>query len=271
MLLKLNNLLYYLVVSFIILTLSPLQTPIILGIKDYLLSFWIQTAAFVTGSPTPIKLGMPIKIYFFKKYLNISVIKTTTVMLYEILIRSIVLLVLMLLFGGLQYLVIIKNNIYFIFPIFVIIISIIIFLFQYKSGGLIEKIKTKIFSSINELKGITNNWNTAIKITAIQIVLQLMSILRVMFIINSLSVESLTLLQISRVVLSTSFLSMISMIPGGYGIREISIIYLLQLEGLDYANSIFISLADRSLQTGIAMIFGIFSSIYFVNFHKKPV
>ena len=73
----------------------------------------------------------------------------------------------------------------------------------------------------------------------IQIVLQLMSILRVMFIINSLSVESLTLLQISRVVLSTSFLSMISMIPGGYGIREISIIYLLQLEGLDYTNSIF--------------------------------
>jgi len=268
--LELNNLLYYLVVSFIILTLGPLQTPIILGIKDYLLSFWIQTAAFVTGSPTPIKLGIPIKIYFFKKYLNISVIKTTTVMLYEILIRSIVLLVLLLLFGGLQYLAIIKN-IYFIFAIFVIIISIIFFLFKYKTGGLIEKIKTKIFLSINELKKITNSWNTAIKIIVIQIVLQLMSILRVMFILNSLSVESLTLLQISRVVLATSFLSMISMIPGGYGIREISIIYLLQLEGLDYSNSIFISLADRSLQTGIAMIFGIFSSIYFAKFHKQPV
>ena len=170
-------------------------------------------------------------------------------------------------FGGLHYLKTINYNIYLVFPI-LIIISIILLLFNYMSGGLIEKIKTNIFAIKSEFKGIINNLPTAVKITIIQIILQLIYIIRIMFLLKCIGVESLTLFQISRSVIATSLLTMISMIPGGYGIREISIIVLLQLEGLDNAKSIFISLADRSLQLMIAMILGIFASIYFTNFNK---
>jgi len=266
--LELNNLFYYLVISLIYYSLSSLLTPIIIGSKDYIMSFWIQTASYVTGSPSPIKLGIPIKIYLFKKYLNVPITKTTSAIIYESLIRIIVLFVMVPSFGGLHYLKIINNNIYLVFPI-LIIISIILILFNYMSGGLIEKIKRNIFVFKSEFITIIKNLSAAVKITIIQIILQLIYILRIMFLLKCIGVESLTLFQISRSVIATSLLTMLSMIPGGYGVRELSMIFLLQSEGLDNAKSIFISLADRSLQLMIAMILGIFASIYFTYFNKS--
>jgi len=259
-----NNFIYYLFFSVIFYFLSSTVTPIILGIKDYIISFWIQTAAYASGSPTPIKIGLPIKIYLFKKYLNTSVIKTTTAIIFESLIRIIILFILVPLSGGLKYLINIKQNYFFIIPIIVIIIIVMVF-FQYSSGNLIEKIKTNIFVFKTEFKRITKNLNITIRIIFIHIILQLIYTMRILVLINSIGIESLTFLQVARAVIATSLLTTISLIPGGYGIREVSIIYLLQLEGIDYANSIFISLADRSIQLMIAMFLGIFASIYFTK------
>ena len=53
------------------------------------------------------------------------------------------------------------------------------------------------------------------------------------------------------------------------GIKDISMVYLLGVEGLDYPNAILVSLSDRSLQIGISMILGIFASLYFANINRK--
>ena len=95
--------------------------------------------------------------------------------------------------------------------------------------------------------------------------------MRIKLLLNGIGDESLTLLEISRAIIITGLITTLSMIPGGYGIKEISLIYLLQLEGLDYSNSIFISLADRSLQIGISMVLGLFASVYFSNFNTRNV
>ena len=75
----------------------------------------------------------------------------------------------------------------------------------------------------------------------------------------------MTLLQVARVITMTRLITILSMVPGGYGIKELSIIYLFQLEGLDYPNAILISLADRTLSVSISLILGIISSLYFLR------
>ena len=251
--------------------LAAARTSIILGLKQYIKSFYIQAAAIVTGSPTPIKLGIPLKIYLFKKYLNIPIIETTSAILYESLIRIIVLLLLGLSFSGWQYFNKINQIIYFFIPLLFISPIIIMLLFRNIKGGLIDRIKLKLSELIDVFKHMISSWDLTVKILIIQIIIQLAFILRIKLLLNGIGDESLTLLEISRAIIITGLITTLSMIPGGYGIKEISLIYLLQLEGLDYSNSIFISLADRSLQIGISMILGIFASIYFSKFNTKNV
>ena len=134
-----------------------------------------------------------------------------------------------------------------------------------KTVDFIDRIKSKISAFRNEFKEIFSNWGLFLLITSIQIIVQLIFIMRINLLLNSIGIESLTLLQISRVVIATGLITTVSMIPGGYGIKDISMVYLLGVEGLDYPNAILVSLSDRSLQIGISMILGIFASLYFTN------
>ena len=96
-----------------------------------------------------------------------------------------------------------------------------------------------------------------------------MSIGRIILLLNSIGVDSLTFVQVSRAVITSNILSTISMLPGGYVVKEISLIYLLQLEGIDYSQGVLIALADRSFQLMIAMIFGAFSSVFITKYERR--
>ena len=265
---KPRYLIIYFLFSVFYLFLAAMRTPIILGIKHYIKSFWIHRMALVVGSPTPVKLGIPLKIYLFKKYLNISIVKTTSAILYESLNRILVLVVLGILFGGWQYLLKAKISVYLLVPIFTVIV-VLMLIINIKTVDFIDRIKSKISAFRNEFKGIFSNGRVFLLITSIQIIVQLIFIVRINLLLNSIGIESLTLLQISRVVITTGLITTISMIPGGYGIKDISMVYLLGVEGLDYPNAILVSLSDRSLQIGISMILGIFASLYFANINRK--
>jgi len=54
----------------------------------------------------------------------------------------------------------------------------------------------------------------------------------------------------------------------GGGIKEVSIVYFLGLEGISTPDAIIISLADRTFQILLSLIIGIFSLLYFVRFEK---
>ena len=254
------------ILSIIFYGLSSTLSPIILRIKNYKLSFWIDRSSSVAGSPTPIKLGLPIKILLFKKYFNKSIVSITSAIVYESLIRIIVLFLLALLFGASDYLVVRYDIILILLFIILIIMT---FISRYKNGKIISRIKNKILDIKSDLIVIFKNNRTNVIITFLQIILQLMSIGRIMLLLNSIGVDSLTFVQISRVVLTCSILTTISMLPGGYVVKEISLIYLLQLEGIDYSQSVLVSLADRSFQLMIAMIFGIFSSVFITKHERR--
>lgn len=246
--------------------LSSTLSAIILKIKNYKLSFWIDRSASVAGSPSPIKLGLPIKILLFKKYFNKSILSITSAIVYESLIRIIVLFVLAIFFGASHYLVV-RYDIILIF-IFIILI-IMTFISRYNNGKIISKIKNKILDVKIDLINLFKSYKTNLIITFLQLILQLMSIGRIILLLNSIGVDSLTFVQVSRAVITSNILTTISMLPGGYVVKEISLIYLLQLEGIDYSQGVLIALADRSFQLMIAMIFGAFSSVFITKYERR--
>ena len=63
-------------------------------------------------------------------------------------------------------------------------------------------------------------------------------------------------MSISKAVLLTTFISHVSFIPGGYVVREVSLVYFLSIEGVPYAFGTIIALFDRFFQTLIVFILG---------------
>ena len=63
-------------------------------------------------------------------------------------------------------------------------------------------------------------------------------------------------MSISKAVLLTMFISDLSFIPGGYVVREVSLVYFLSIAGVPYTAGTIIALLDRFFQTSIIFILG---------------
>ena len=102
----------------------------------------------VSGSASPIKVGVPIKIYLFKKYLGISAIQSTSAILFEVIIRIFILIIMGMILGSWRYLRVVDP---ILLSLFVFIICILFFYTiklktKSEENTLISSIKTKIIS-----------------------------------------------------------------------------------------------------------------------------
>ena len=265
---KLTSLISYFIISVFYLCISAIRTPIILDSKQYLKSFLIHRMSIILGSTAPIKLGLPIKIYLFKKYLGISTQKSTGAILYEIIISVFTIFILGAIFGSWVYIEKLDRNALFIgIPILLGLFFFLILI--YSSNNIVNLLRNKILDIIKALRKVFNRFDIAVKIIIIQLIIQLIFILRIKLLLNGIGIDSLSIIAISRAIIISSFITTISVVPGGYGIKEVSIVFFLGLEGISTPDAIIVSLADRTFQVLISLIIGIFASLYFTNINRK--
>ena len=259
---KLKFLIIYFIISAFYLFLATIRTPIILDSKEYIKSFLIHRMSIISGSTTPIKLGLPIKIYLFKKYLGISPLKSTGAVLYEIIIRVFMLFILGTIFQSWRYIERLDHFLLLIGTLILFGIFIYLILLN-PSKKIVMILRDKIRDIKKIISKVFNRFDIAIKIIIIQLIIQLIFILRIELLLKGIGIDSLSIIAIARAIIVSSFITTISAVPGGYGIKEISIVFFLGLEGISTPDAIIISLADRTFQLFISLIIGIFSSLYF--------
>ena len=262
-----NSILFWLIIFIIHLIVSSFPTALLCGVNRYLLCFWLQRLSLVSNYVTPFKIGIPIKIYLFNKIFKVKAGHVTSALLVELFTRFILLLITVLYFGGLQYSI--EDPLYTIIIILLaIIVGIIIIKKPYNNYfKLISKTYPFIDDIMNALK---NNLFSAYKIitvTFISGIILFLAIIRVFVIAKGLNIDDISFMSISKAVLLTIFISDLSFIPGGYVVREVSLVYFLSIAGVPYTSATIIALLDRFFQTSLIFILGSTSILVLKNFY----
>ena len=252
--------------------ISSLPTPIFIGDDHYMSSFWLHRLSLVSSYISPVKIGLPIKVYFFKKYLGISVSRTSAAVIFESTIYILIVIFAGILFGGTKYITFDRRLIL----ILCIVIAFLFLLRKYfkqflKSSRLIRiaRFTRNVRNSVNDgLK----NWQRSLLVTGILLIVTTLTIWRVDILLLAIG-EPLSFMQVSRTVLVTSLLATISMVPSGFVVHEVALSFFLVQEGVSLEGSILVVLLDRVLATGSSFVLGSIASLViikkFVNLDRK--
>lgn len=263
----LSSILFYLIIFIIHLIVSSFPTALLCGVDRYLLCFWMHRLSLVSSYVTPIKIGMPIKIYLFYKLFNIKASHTTSALLVEVLLRLCYLFIAVLYFGGFQYSI--EDPQYLIILILLaVILGIIIIKKPYNNYF---KPISKFYSFCDEIKDVFKNnlfsSNKLISVAFINGMILFLAIFRIFIIAKGINIDDISFMSISKAVLFTIFVSHISFVPGGYVVREASLVYFLSIAGVPYALGTIIALFDRFFQTLITYILGAISFLVFKKYY----
>jgi uncharacterized protein (TIRG00374 family) len=256
--LRIDCLIWYFMILMIYYILSSMITPIFIGDKRFVMSFWLHRLSLVSSYITPVKVGLPLKIYFFKKYLSVPISKTSSSILLETSVSVVSMLLMGLMLGGYKYVIFNYNMIKYI--LLMILAAVILFLI-FKNSRLFVRFRNFLKSICSVLKASFMDRKKFILIISILILLIFLSVARMQAIVLSLA-GHFSFVKMARAVLISSFVAAISMIPGGVGVREVTLIYFLVQEGLPKEEALLVSLFDRVIVTIGGFVLGIVASFF---------
>ena len=252
-----NYILIYCTVYLIQYYIITLSVPILLGIKNTLVTFYIARYSTIFNNISPLKVGLPVKAYLFKKYLNIDPSHSSGAMSIEISAHITITLFACAIIG--------INNIldnykvsYELILLFVLLIVIIIILFL---------LVISFFSSrvLNFFKKTYRFYLSLLKVperilyTYIISSLSLLIMIFRMYLLIVASGGEMKFYNVALIILTTNFVSMVSIIPAGYVVRELTGVFLFVQFGLDLNLAAIVLIIDRMVTIVITFSLGIFS------------
>lgn len=236
------------------------------GFKSNLISCYLSLTMSLTGNYiTPIKLGLPLRVYFYKNLLDIPVAAGTSLITTEMLTGAILPLILAIV--GIFYF---YPQIGFVAPLFLLLMIFIFLAFviytpkpiinffesrKDENNGLSKFIKLLLNLHVNF---ITQSGKGIVAAILFYLSILLLQTLRLWFVIY-LFAEPPGFIHLLFILTISLTIGNISFIPMGLGTRDISLIFLLINSGLqsEFATSVAIIL--RLLSPGWPLILGIIS------------
>ncbi len=217
---------------------------------------YIHFSTLAAHYSTPVKIGIPVAIYLFKKIENIEYSKSTAMLFIEIAVST-SLCGLIALVGIPAILGISLNNVVAIIFIGALGLFFVLLLFNYwhKKSSKQYRLIDYLFKTIGAMQCVTSS-----KLT---IYIMLSMLLRLvdglnLFLLCWFFLEELTLWE-SVITTSTAFfIGTISMIPMGLGSRDISILLLLHHYNVANDSAVLIVSLQRVLTTGLSFVLGIY-------------
>ena len=265
-----KNLLVILVVSVLSIGIYTLEIYFLLRSSNEFIAFWktylVLTASMSTNYVTPLKVGIPLRVYLYNKVFNLSMGIGSALISIETLLG--------LLIPGFLSIV----GIYFIFPdvslllpivLLVILAIVVIIVFSVDPAQFIKFLGRMFSQSVTEKvgqflvnlrKGFLGISVKTLAIVIFFVVLNLMvTSLRLSLIIKYLGGDADYLGVFFARVISVTFGS-VSMIPMGLGVRDASVTFLLTNLGLSKEVAFTSALVERLFSPGLPLILGLISS-----------
>jgi len=224
--------------------------------------YLILTSSLATNYVNPVKIGLPLRAYLYKKVLNIPLSVGTASLGIEIftqifLLSVVSIIAIMNLFTNYS----IKMPLLAITLLLILIILITSF----------EPTKLKRYTNrlpfenvINRLIDVGNSVQDGIKRTEIKSLLLFSFLIFVMYIISAIRLfvilmifgVGITPLHVVYVQFISGLLATVSMIPMGLGVKDASIVFLLMNLGVPNEVAISAALIERTLTTGLNFVLG---------------
>lgn len=233
-------------------------------------SFWnlyrIQTTSLATSLLTPFRLGIPMKVWLYKKYFGVPYANGAGIVSLEIFVPF-------TLMGtvGASGIIIYLDPRYFLIPVLIVLLalalSLVLLRFEpmtivryFKLDPSRKLIKRFISGARRFQIGIRSTSRSAIFIVYFMIVVRhLLAALRLwgiclLFNAQVSFVDCIFILALSQTI------GTLSILPMGMGVIEASLIFLLSLVGINSATSLSISVMQRLLTSGVVLVLGAISA-----------
>jgi len=265
---------WFIVFSLFFMILQKLIAPLIIVVifksinqkSNYWSLLWITMFSTAANSSVPFPAGVPVRIFLQKKIIGIPYTSSTSELVIEMFLSYTCMVITCIITGILflgpvfrQHLLLIKNSISYDFTTigFIVLCIVLICFFIKKFKGKITEYMTQTLDQI---------FKTRLQILFIALCLIIISIL-----ISLLRLEMLLFamgFHISKASLLPAMLlsylaGVISFIPMGMGVRDISLSGLLVLLGIPLASAAVVAAVDRILLSIIYLIGSIIASYIF--------
>ena len=235
--------------------------------------YHVIMAALSLAYSIPINIGVPIRIFLFKQLLQIGYSVSIGIVLFDLILSYAITGGIALI--GIQVLFPTHQSIILSFSIIVVLMLLItiysvrnINIENEKSSGLFALPKKYAHWIFLKLRPAFAQLN--LKTIAINSVLFVAGIILASLRLESILLgmgEDLQLLKVAFIACIAYALGMISMIPLGFGVREITMIILLEQSGIDVDVAATSALIERLMTTGLGFCLGLFS-IYHMGLRK---
>ena len=258
---RIDGILFYTLILFAHYLISSLPTPIYIGDKRFFSSFLLHRLSLVSGYLFPLKIGLPMKVYFFKKYLDVPVNKTSAAIFFEASVHVVLITAGGILLGGTKYIFLDIRTV-----ILLGLGGLVLFLLFWKYSARltrfswVRKIEDFLIKTKESFVESSRNKARVSLIFVLYIMMILLYISRVGILLSAINAP-LPFLQIARAVLISSFITTLSMVPGGYAVREASLSFFLVQEGIALEATLIVAFLDRILSTGTSFLLGGMSSL----------
>lgn len=265
-----GNIVLILISSFISIGIYSLEVLVLLSANDRTISLWkaylVLTASMSTNYVTPVKIGIPLRVYLYNQIFGINYGAGSALVAIEAVMGLVVPILLavpgiILLFNG-------SNIAILIVAITLIVLCMIGFLilkpasigkilrrlFSKKFGDRVETFVYNLQSGLKKVKP-----RTLLMITILLIMNFLVTSWRLYLIMESLGGE-LSFLKVffARVISITA--GSLSMIPMGLGVRDASVTFLLSSLGLSRDIAVTTALVERLFSPGFPLLLGLISA-----------
>ena len=233
----------------------------ILGIrKSFEKVYLILTASFAANYTIPLKIGIPLRVYLYKKILGVPIVVGATSMILEILLWLIIPVSITLI----ALLTIFPVGEFIILPILILILMILVIFSLFHLDKFLAiipfgkkfmgKICTEdIFDNLKRFKK-----RHVIVISSAFLSLHIISAIRLFLLfgiygVNGDILQALIIQSISLVI------GTLSLVPMGLGTKDVSLLVLMENLGITTETAISIVLLERILTTGVGFLLGMIS------------
>jgi uncharacterized protein (TIRG00374 family) len=236
--------------------------------------YHVIMAALSLAYSIPINVGVPIRVFLFKQLLQIGYSVSIGVVLFDLILSYAITGGIALI--GIQVLFPTHQSIVLAFSI-IIVLMLLIAIYSARNMNIgIEKSTGSFFLPKKYIHWVFLKLRPAfvqldIKTIATNSVLFVTGIILASLRLESILLgmgEDLQLLKVAFIACIAYALGMISMIPLGFGVREVTMIILLEQSGIDVDVAATGALIERLMTTGLGFCLGLFS-IYHLGLRKN--
>jgi len=224
--------------------------------------FYIIRSSLFIENTAPLKVSIPLRIYLYNKFQKIPIAVGTATSTAELLLTLLVPAII-----SLFAIKTIFTDYSIILPLVAILTIFLIFLiimfgfnikiFENSNSKLIKKLLSMKDAFQKSIKKISIK--TGIIFLFITFMIYLFSAIRIAFILSIFDLPPLGLVKILYVFTLSFIIGGISLIPGGLGVRDVSMTLLLIQLSVPTEIAIAIALIERTLTMGVSILLGIYS------------